>query len=405
MMWEKEVHIPEIFKHLGYILPIVFVLTYFLVSSPFFLYSMFFIFVIYGINYYNLQTIHNKIRLIDKKKTIRLFPNEMATIPVVIKHKGIIPLTQGHISFQCSDTIKCLNTSSSIEGNNRSIYKFPISYQYKSMKSYSIEILAKKRGTANLQNLELKAIDPFYISYSSLLYKYKFRTEVIVFPEPKQIANVNMLTKMKGGDYVTHHSLFEDTSLIRGAREYTVNDPFSRVHWGLSAKNNTLMTKEFDKTTYVKWTIILNVLLDHPSSWSFSSKFEDYISYATYMCQYAHKFDIPFEMYSNVVMNYNQSQFHIETGKGKTHLLKSMEMLSRISPGGFSINLLPFYTSLKRKLDQDGIIIYIGNQGDKTVNFLSSQNQSGTTIFTVDVTDDSANLKPFTMSARRGSFA
>nr|WP_240903812.1 DUF58 domain-containing protein [Chengkuizengella sediminis] len=208
---------------------------------------------------------------------------------------------------------------------------------------------------------------------------------------------------MKGGDHITRYSLFEDTSLIRGAREYVPNDPFSRIHWGLSAKNNILMTKEFDHTNYIKWTFILNVLIDHPSSVnSFSLNMENDISYITFMCQYAHKHGIPFEMYANVVMNHTQTAFHLESGKGEKHLLRAMEMLARISIGNITIKPKHFYTSLKKRLDEDAIIIYFGEQGRATTEFLHSWLLAGSTIFKVEEQEETAYIKPF--EARRGSF-
>ncbi|MFS1512673.1 DUF58 domain-containing protein [Chengkuizengella sp. SCS-71B] len=403
MMWRSEVHIPDTFKYSIYILPILFVIEYLLFSSFILILSILLLICIYTFIYHYLHKVQNHVHLLNKKKTIKLFPNETATIPVSIKHRGTIPFVQGDITFQSSNSIGCINITKHLEGEMKTTYKFSISNQYNSIKSYPIEIVAQKRGVAKLKNVEVKAFDPFYIGFALLFYQSNYRTEVLVYPEPKPVVNDHFLEKVKSGDHITQHSLFEDSSLIRGAREYVPSDPFSRIHWGLSAKNNTLMTKEFDHTNYVKWTLILNVLIDHPSSVnSFSLNMENDISYTTYMCQYAHKHGIPFEIYANVVVNNTQSSFHLESGKGEKHLLRAMEMFARISIENITIKSNHFYTSLKKRLDGDAIIIYFGEQGITTTEFLHSQFNSGTTIFTVEEQEKEAYIKPF--EARRGTF-
>ncbi|MDP5274152.1 DUF58 domain-containing protein [Chengkuizengella axinellae] len=402
MMWRREVHIPEIFRRAIYVIPILFLLEYLLFSSFILIFTILLFISIYAFIYYYLHHIQNDIHLMNRKKTVKLFPGETAKIPINIKHRGIIPFLQGEIFFQSSNTIHCTNVNKLLEDDMKSNYRFSISHQFNSEKVYPVDIVAKKRGIAKFQNIELKALDPFFIGFSLLFYQSYFRTEVLVYPEPKLVANAHFLEKMKGGDHITRHSLFEDTSLIRGAREYAPNDPFSRIHWGLSAKNNRLMTKEFDNTNYVKWTFVLNVLVDHPQSVNnFSLNMENDICYITYMCQYAHKHNIPFEMYANVVMNNTQSAFHLEQGKGQTHLLKAMEMLARITTGSITIKPNHFYASLKKRVDEDAIMIYFGDHGKTTEEFLLSWLKTGTTIFTVEKQEEVAHILPF--ETRRGS--
>ncbi|MFS1516524.1 DUF58 domain-containing protein [Bacillus sp. SCS-151] len=397
MNWYKTVHIPTIFSRSIWLVSLLLFIEFIFIKSNILFFCIFVLCSLYFFIYLYLNNIGKYIRIEDEKTTIRMFPNDEATMYLKLHHKGILPLLQGNVTFTCNNIIKCTNIPKLYDNvmAKRAPYKLPLTYQYKSSKSYPVNIVANKRGVTRIREINLRIFDPFHIGTVSHYNTWGIGQEILVYPEPKPLANIQTFSKMRAGEQIYPHSLFEDISRIRGAREYAANDPFSRIHWNLSAKNGQLMTKEYDKTVYHKWTIILNVLKDRQMSFDLSEEMEDYISYVAFICQYAYKQNIPFEIYANVVTNSNDSIFHLEPGTGGKHLSIALEMLARINEGNYIKHINHFFHSLDRRIDEDAIVLYFGDYGSTIANYLASWSRGGMSLFNVENNEEYGYLQPF----------
>jgi uncharacterized protein (DUF58 family) len=104
--------------------------------------------------------------------------------------------------------------------------------------------LCLQRGRFTLGPMTVRSGDPLGIYTRSrdiptvstiLVYPPSF--ELRQFPQP--------MGYIPGGEALRRRALFVTTNAA-GAREYTYGDSYNRIHWGLSAKRNKLIVKEFD---------------------------------------------------------------------------------------------------------------------------------------------------------------
>ena len=80
-----------------------------------------------------------------------------------------------------------------------------------------------------------------------------------VLPRPEKRLEQLALTEVFSGSYQTSVGLTPDPTLIRGVREYTVRDPFNRIHFKASAKLGRLVVRECEQLQNDIYNILLNM--------------------------------------------------------------------------------------------------------------------------------------------------
>lgn len=104
--------------------------------------------------------------------------------------------------------------------------------------------LCLQRGRFTLGPVTLRSGDPLgiytrerEIPNVSTILVYPPTFELRSFPQP--------VGYIPGGEALRRRALFVTTNAA-GAREYAYGDSYNRIHWGLTAKRNKLIVKEFD---------------------------------------------------------------------------------------------------------------------------------------------------------------
>lgn len=116
---------------------------------------------------------------------------------------------------------------------------------------------AKKRGYYEIPSMEVVAKDFFLLS--TFADSKKNHTNLHVYPEPIQGAQIDMLSKTLMGELSVRKNLVEDPFTFGGIREYSHNDSMRKVNWKASAKTSDLMVNvyQFSSDQYVK--VLLNL--------------------------------------------------------------------------------------------------------------------------------------------------
>ncbi|MFE7914417.1 DUF58 domain-containing protein, partial [Bacillus mobilis] len=87
---------------------------------------------------------------------------------------------------------------------------------------------------------------------------------------------------------------------------------------------------------------------------------EDLISFATYICEYATKHKIPFELFISVLAE--GGPLHLPLNAGQAHYGISLEELARISDDSTLLPKQGFLHYVERKRERSSTMIYIGLQ-------------------------------------------
>jgi len=89
---------------------------------------------------------------------------------------------------------------------------------------------------------------------------------VTVYPRIIPISDLKLPSRSPIGTLRHHQPIFEDTSRIRGKRDYTASDSLRRVDWKASAAAGRLKVKQFEPSIALQTAIFLNLnTTEYPS--------------------------------------------------------------------------------------------------------------------------------------------
>lgn len=125
---------------------------------------------------------------------------------------------------------------------------------------------AAKRGFYQIMRSEIVGSDFFY---SREYHTQKPQlTELYVYPGQTDISRIRLVCQTISGSMVRQNRLYPDPFEFSGIREYRKNDPMNHINWKASARMGELMVNQFDSTTSVQLTIVLdtrdNGILKYP---------------------------------------------------------------------------------------------------------------------------------------------
>lgn len=76
---------------------------------------------------------------------------------------------------------------------------------------------------------------------------FQLEDELIVRPNERKINVIDTAVSFEQGQTAVHTFQLENTNVATGVREYAPGDRFSWIHWKQTAKNQSVMTKEFEQ--------------------------------------------------------------------------------------------------------------------------------------------------------------
>jgi uncharacterized protein (DUF58 family) len=327
----------------------------------------------------------------NKKKIVRLFPEETISLPLRISGKSIVPMYFGKLSYRMNNAARVENALSEINRKEYTEYYSDIS---SGKKEHELRIHALKRGRAVLKQIEIQLYDPLFIANSSFTYRPFFGTEILILPKPKPVVGVERLVTNEVGNQPNMYSYFQDPLLISGTRGYEPTDSFQQIHWKASARTGQLQTKILEKTTHLKWTILLNVLEEERNDlhhFYFSEHLENHISHIAYLFQVAEKQGISFELFVNIVAKNQLQLFTLEEGTGKEQLIRGLELLARIDSASPTMRLDRFLKKIEPKFSQSSCVILCGLSKQDVVK--STTTVRHLSFFELASSDDKGVLK------------
>lgn len=80
-----------------------------------------------------------------------------------------------------------------------------------------------------------------------------------VYPRQVDTARIQMICRAVSGMVLSRNRLYEDPFEFSGIRDYRKEDPMNRINWKSSARMGDLMVNQFDATTSVEVTVLLDI--------------------------------------------------------------------------------------------------------------------------------------------------
>ncbi|WP_186576064.1 DUF58 domain-containing protein [Aquibacillus kalidii] len=348
-----------------------------------------FIFAFVVLNMTFAKVAGQKLFLQNKKQTLSMFPGDQVKVQLVIYNHSKIPIQNGKLTF--STTSELEETSFKIESKlgNETRNALPLSIPNTSEVKVNFSFLAKHRGMTKLTKLNYTFPNMFGFDFISLVPSQVYDTELLVFPEAKQVSGVEELISKAFGNNRALVSPFEDVLEAIGTRDYVSSDSLQRVHWKASAKTQKLQTKVFERKWDMSWTVVVNVAsysrLDNAYM---SKKLEDYISVATYLCYKATEIGFPIELHINIKSPGSYGYFRTERGEGDNHLKMLLNLLARIKKQEMLFTITHVMYRINQHLADHRNIIFVGDKHDSTITYLNEWKKKGVQVFHIQQEDE-----------------
>ncbi|WP_430789504.1 DUF58 domain-containing protein [Virgibacillus flavescens] len=340
--------------------------------------------------------IGRKLILENQKRSIRLFEDEEGHLEINLYNHSILPFHNTDVSFTTNHKISS-DEFVRFTRSRLNHYHLPMVLHGKSAAHLSIPIQAMKRGVTMVDRIQLTFPHLLNFEQHEMKYAGQYQTEILVYPRLIPVAGIEEFPYNSFGNQVTPYSPFEDLLSPVGTRDYVHSDPFHRIHWKASAKNQTLQTKVYERNQNISWTIIVNIAEISPlGNVYMSDKIEKFLSQAAFICQTITKQGYPVEIYINA-SRIGNVPFFLKEDSGTEHLKKILELLARIEDDN---NVIPIDTVIHR-IDQSAIgsnmFILIGAIDTYSSSVVQKWNKRGNHIYQVNDSENGAYLSTWSM--------
>ncbi|TLS36407.1 DUF58 domain-containing protein [Pseudalkalibacillus caeni] len=349
MEWMRTVTISQPLKIFLFNSPIIAIISIYFKTTLLFLIVFLLLLATYITHSY-LKRAGNKLVLHNPKQTIRLYPGDKENMEIILNNKGRLPLFNSDMTLSLAEAVIPEGLREIGQTRLYTSYQFPIQIGGNDSRAYQIPITANKRGVTRVRNIGLSLQDLFGLGTANLTYAPFYFTELIVYPTPVEVKGIEELIQHGQGTHSYRHSLFDNLTSPAGAREYVSSDSFNRIHWKATARSQQLQTKVYEKAIDLRWTFVLNVGAQRGNAPVYmTEKIEDYLSQMAFMCEYAVKHNIPFEIYINTRAAGRIPFLHLELGEGKEQLSKALELLARVNDSSNLIKMTRMLNYLDRR--------------------------------------------------------
>lgn len=121
---------------------------------------------------------------------------------------------------------------------------------------HTLPFICKKRGFYQISTVEVVGYDLFFSAKHYL--NAAQQTQLYVYPAQTDTRRIQLICQAITGMVLVQNRLYPDPFEFSGIREYRM-DPMHHINWKASAKSSTLMVNQFDSTTRIDATILLDV--------------------------------------------------------------------------------------------------------------------------------------------------
>lgn len=313
-----------------------------------------------------------------------IFEGEVFSIKTTVENNKRLPISFLVINEVIPEGIIFNNEVVSYKYGNQlcHISRYNIGWYERRKRTY--ELVAEKRGTYILKNIQITVGDIFGLSAESI--EAENFLEILVYPRLRNISSYKFDTTSFQGDNTVKRWILKDTLYIKGIREYNVEDRMKDIHWKTSLKMDKLMVKEYDTTSDKELVIILNVQCGDPA-WShiIEEPIENGIKIAVSIANKAIKEGVATGMWTNariISMNENLSG---EVTPDLNSFKRIMELAARIDSGvrmEFSEYLIKRANKFNKNITY---IIVTPFLNEKSIFALNKLSKSGFILKIIDV--------------------
>ncbi len=239
----------------------------------------------------------------------------------------------------------------------------------------TVQASLSKRGVYYLEGCRLSCGD--FLGVRENTKEIRQREEFVIFPELLQSASVLQALSGYYGDFSARRFYTEDPILVSSFRSYTGREPMRSISWAQSARKNELMVKEFDHTTELSITILLDVYL-HWSEGAHAEQLEYCFSLVRTIADFLEQKRASYRLLTNSYIRNGSTFYEVLStpGQGPNHYTTLLFTLARSIPDSFR-SIDDLYQMVIRSYSGENAIFYVApfenEKRDKLVKSLKDR--------------------------------
>jgi uncharacterized protein (DUF58 family) len=179
---------------------------------------------------------------LDKTEIMK---GEDAVLTLEIRNRT--PLFMPYVSISCAKLDEFV-----YETESETVSVGPFSSQ-----SLAVRMGSKYRGRYDVNMLDVRAMD--FLGLLSLRVRYAKAPSLAVYPQVVDIDDFGAAKDFGMESSLNTGSSAEDMSSVSDVRDYIDGDGMRKIHWKLSARVQSFMSKEYESETKPRATVLINL--------------------------------------------------------------------------------------------------------------------------------------------------
>ncbi len=276
-------------------------------------------FVLIAVNLVYTKITQANFDIARKSDTLVIFTGINDICELTVSNSSILPI---HALL--------INDYSDLNVSSRQSQTFLMHVPAGGKRNFDYTLYGRKRG--------LYKIGPTRVMFGDLIGLYSFSFEmnterdVIVLPRIYKIPEMSYRSLQPQGVIRNTVPIFEDPSIITGAREYEHGDDVKKINWKISARHNKIFINTYQHSISSNSVIILNLF---DNDYDFREK-DFYIDRAVEVCasiaNELYQIKQSFGLISNCRHKSSESVLVHQPGKSENHLIDVLTDLALIAP-------------------------------------------------------------------------
>ncbi|MDF2609139.1 MAG: hypothetical protein K0R92_613 [Lachnospiraceae bacterium] len=284
-------------------------------------------------------------------------PGEVFEIMTTVSNYGFRTIPFLKLEEEFPKDIVILDKENALGNQNYCLYTSMLYIRGRQRITRTIRASLPNRGLYFLEGSRLFSGD--FLGLRENFKEVKNRKELIVFP--KLLNDNTILQALSGyyGDFTARRYYIEDPLLVTSYRDYTGREPMRSISWLQSAKKNRLMVKEFDYTTDMSVTILLDVYL-HWSEGTHRSLLEYCFSLVRTIAEFLEQKKVSYRLLTNAYIRSENTDIEglDRAGQGSHHFTMLLYTLGQADSNTFC-DIEGIYNIAIKKYSGENAIFYI----------------------------------------------
>jgi Uncharacterized conserved protein (some members contain a von Willebrand factor type A (vWA) domain) len=184
------------------------------------------------------------------------FEGDEIQLTEIVHNNKPLPLQWLKVEIYTSKWLSFANTKSVIAQESRFVTSgYSLGKYQKTTRIWKVK--CQKRGVYKTENVTLVGGDFLGVLTHSIPTKVEL--ELVVYPGTVCLEEILVSAERIMGETVVRRWFIDDPFFVSGARKYTPGDPLKRIHWMATARQGSLMVRNYDFTAQRDVQVILNI--------------------------------------------------------------------------------------------------------------------------------------------------